>query len=125
MYPLAAVIAVGLLRRDAQLHLYVLPLSVFGLVVSTYHYLVQKTDLFEHAIACHAGVPCTAIYVNWLGFITIPFMALAAFLIITLSMSACRGGEWAAALSGPPWRLVAASIAAVCAVFAVLYLTAA
>ncbi|MCO6451049.1 MAG: disulfide bond formation protein B [Caldilineales bacterium] len=87
MYPLSVIILVGILRKDDGLPLYVLPFSVFGIFVSSYHYLLQKTDLFEGGIkACSSGVPCSGIWINWLGFITIPFLALTAFLIITIAM---------------------------------------
>lgn len=87
MYPLSVIIFVGILRRDKGLPFYVLPLSVIGIFVSTYHYLLQKTDLFEGAVkACSSGVPCTAAWINWFGFVTIPFLALTAFLIITIAM---------------------------------------
>ena len=35
----------------------------------------------DHAASC-GRVPCTGQYINWLGFITIPFLALIAFIII-------------------------------------------
>ena len=42
---------------------------------------------------CRAGgVPCNTDYINWLGFITIPFLALIAFTLITLLLS---GTLWA------------------------------
>ncbi len=86
MYPLAVILAVGILRRDRGLHLYVLPFSIFGAGVSLYHYLLIKTDWFPPP-ACTASVPCTVDYLNWFGFINIPFLALTAFLIITCMMS--------------------------------------
>ena len=85
MYPLGIVIAIGILRRDTALHLYVLPLSLLGACVSLYHYLLIKTDLFPPP-ACSSGVPCTVDYIDWFGFINIPFMALTAFLIVALMM---------------------------------------
>lgn len=86
MYPLAGLIAFGILRRDWHLPFLVLPFSLLGQAVSTYHYLIQKTTIFGGPTACAAGVPCTTIYINWLGFITIPFLAMIAFLIITIAM---------------------------------------
>ena len=49
MYPLTVIIAIGLLRRDWHLPYYILPLSIFGMCVSTYHYLLEKTDIFAGA----------------------------------------------------------------------------
>ncbi len=86
MYPLAAILLVAVVRRDDDVPYYVLPLSLIGMGVSTYHYLLQKTDLFTESTVCSGGVPCSIDYINWLGFITIPFLALTAFVIITISM---------------------------------------
>lgn len=87
MYPLAAILLVAVVRRDDDdVPYYVLPLSLIGMGVSTYHYLLQKTDLFTESAVCSGGVPCSIDYINWLGFITIPFLALTAFVIITISM---------------------------------------
>src|SRR5436190_1728861 len=85
MYPLAILLAIGILRRDRGLHVYVLPFSIAGIGVSLYHYLLIKTDWLPPP-ACAVGVPCTVDYLNWFGFINIPFLALAAFLIITCMM---------------------------------------
>ncbi len=85
MYPLAIVIPIGILRRDRSLHLYVLPVALLGAFVALYHYLLIKTDFFPPP-ACTTGVPCTVDYIDWLGIINIPFMALTAFLVIALMM---------------------------------------
>lgn len=86
MYPLTGLIAFGILRRDRHLPFLVLPFSLLGQGVSTYHYLIQKTTIFGAPTACAAGVPCSTIWINWLGFITIPFLAMIAFLIITIAV---------------------------------------
>ena len=86
MYPLAGILLVGILRRDAGLPYYVLPFSVLGIGLSTYHYLLQKTSLFGESASCQEGIPCTTMWINWFGFATIPFLALAGFLIITVMM---------------------------------------
>lgn len=89
MYPLALVIVIGALRRDEYLPGYVLPFSVIGMGVSTYHYLIQL-GVFGQTDACTVGAPCNLRYVDYGGFVTIPFMALTAFVLITVSMVAAR-----------------------------------
>jgi disulfide bond formation protein DsbB len=84
MYPLTIVLLVGLLRRERKLYQYVLPFTLIGASISTYHYLLQKTDWFPPP-PCSAGVPCTVDYINLWGFVTIPFLALTAFGIVALS----------------------------------------
>lgn len=122
MYPLALIIAVGLLRRDRGVPAYILPLSVAGIVVATYHYLVQAR-VFDHSIACEQGVPCAARYINWFGFVTIPLLALVAFAVVSLATSASRSGEWATA-GGPdrPWTAVGATIGGSIILIAVLHI---
>jgi disulfide bond formation protein DsbB len=85
MYPLVIVALVGAIEQDEFLPKYVLPFSVIGLTVATYHYLLQ-VGVFNYSPACSTGVPCGGRYINWLGFITIPFLALVAFLLITIIM---------------------------------------
>ncbi len=87
MYPLTAITLVGALRRDDYLPGYVLPLSLLGMGVSTYHYLMEK-GVVPASTTCAVDVPCNITYVNYLGFITIAFMALVAFTIITVVMAA-------------------------------------
>jgi disulfide bond formation protein DsbB len=87
MYPLALILPIGILRRDRGLHLYVLPLALLGAPISLYHHLLITTDLFEPP-RCTSGVPCNVDYLNWFGFITIPLLALIAFLIIIVMMAA-------------------------------------
>ena len=120
MYPLTLVLAIGLLRRDENLPLLVLPFSVLGIGVSTYHVLLEKTDWFSSAATCQVGVPCTVLWINWFGFITIPFLALIAFLIITITaIVAWQAGEPAAAEDEPGrvWVPVLGVIAAVILAF--------
>jgi disulfide bond formation protein DsbB len=82
MYPLAVLLAIGIIRRDRGVYAYVLPFSIAGIGVSLYHHLLIKTDWFSTP-ACVVDVPCTVDYLNWFGFMTIPFLALTAFVIIT------------------------------------------
>lgn len=85
MYPLALVILIGVIRNDDYLPGYVLPFSLMGMGVSTYHYLIQQ-GVFGQPDACTIGIPCNLRYVNYAGFVTIPFLALTAFVLITVLM---------------------------------------
>jgi disulfide bond formation protein DsbB/mono/diheme cytochrome c family protein len=106
MYPLTLVIAVGLLRRDENTPLLVLPFSLLGIGVSTYHVLLEKTDWFSSDATCQVGVPCTVIWINWFGFLTIPFLALIAFLVISVMMVvAWQAGEPAIDEDEAPHRM--------------------
>lgn len=90
MYPLTAILAVGILKRDPKLHWYVLPLSLTGSVVSTYHYLEVMKII--SGSPCTGLVPCsvdylTPILTGPLSFIKIPFLALFAFMTINVMMA--------------------------------------
>lgn len=83
MYPLVIIYGLALWKKDVKMTLSGLILSGIGMFVSTYHYLLQKVPAFhEMGGSCSGAVPCDAIYVNYFGFITIPFMAGVAFIVI-------------------------------------------
>ena len=94
MYPLVLTIAVGILRRDTGIYLYVLPVSVFGLAIAIYHNLLYFGLIPEDIQPCTVGIPCTTIQIQWLGFITIPLMSLTAFLVISTCMVLYRSSIW-------------------------------
>lgn len=83
MYPLVILIAVGIIRKDPKLDLYVLPFSITGMLLAFYHILLQKGLLPEAVAPCAIGASCTVKYVGYFGFITIPVMSFAAFAVIT------------------------------------------
>jgi disulfide bond formation protein DsbB len=90
MYPLLVILTVGISRKDNDVPYYVLPLSITGVVVAFYQVLLERGIVPEVEV-CSVGVPCNTIYINWLGFITIPFLSLVAFLIITFCMVVYKG----------------------------------
>jgi disulfide bond formation protein DsbB len=82
MYPLVILFGVAMIRKETTILHYAAPLAFFGSLFSTYHYLSQKVEFFQQVIPSYGRVPCTGEYINWLGFVTIPFLALVAFLVI-------------------------------------------
>jgi len=86
MYPLVVVIGVGIIIRDARMKVYALALSLAGLAIAIYHNLLYYGFIPESLTACADGVPCNAVQIEWLGFITIPMMGLSAFAAITLCL---------------------------------------
>ena len=83
MYPLAVVLLVGAIRREFQVKYYALPLALIGLGISIYHYMIQRIPNLESG-ACDPDNPCSAIYVDIFGFISIPFMAGMGFIVIAV-----------------------------------------
>ena len=90
MYPQALILGIGTFQNDKTVIKYALPLSVVGWFVALYHYLVQKVPGFAEIKPCKSGFPCTGEYINYLGFITIPFLALTAFSLIILFLLLSR-----------------------------------
>lgn len=82
MFPLAFVLAVGLFPLDAKVSRYALPLSVAGWFVAVYHLLLIEGVIPETMTPCTQGVPCSQVDVEWMGFVTIPLLSVAAFSVI-------------------------------------------
>ena len=86
MYPQVLLLGVASYLNDSRAALYALPVSLIGLGTSVYHYLGQKVPGFLPLGSCRGGVPCSMQYIDWLGFITIPFLAGDAFLLISVTL---------------------------------------
>jgi disulfide bond formation protein DsbB len=85
-YPLVIIIAVGIVLRDRRMKIYALPLCLAGLAISVYHNLLYYGFIPEAITPCTEGVPCNAVQIEWLGFITIPLMGLGAFISVALCL---------------------------------------
>jgi disulfide bond formation protein DsbB len=90
MYPLVAVLAVGVALRDDRVRFYGLPLAIFGLAIAVYHNLLYYGLIPEGITPCTEGVPCNARQLELLGFITIPLMGLVSFAAITALLAAAK-----------------------------------
>jgi disulfide bond formation protein DsbB len=86
LYPLVLVIGVGIAIRDRRIALYALPITLIGLMIGIYHNLLYYGIIPEGITPCTEGVPCNAVQLELLGFVTIPLMSLAAFIVIALCL---------------------------------------
>jgi disulfide bond formation protein DsbB len=84
MYPLVAILAVGIINKDRRIYRYGLPFSLAGLGIAIYHNLLYYKILPEAAAPCIAGVSCTTKFIEWFGFLTIPLLAGLGFLGVTV-----------------------------------------
>lgn len=82
MYPLVIVVGVAYFQKNAKIALTSLIISGIGGMISLYHYGIQKLAFLSESAPSCGQVPCTAQYINYFGFITIPFLALIAFILI-------------------------------------------
>ena len=85
-YPLVLVIGVGIVLRDRRMKYYALPLSLGGLAIAVYHNLLYYGFIPDSITPCTQGISCTSVQIEWLGFITIPLLSLAAFIVMTVCL---------------------------------------
>lgn len=91
MYPQVLLFGLALKKKEKVIIDYVLGLSLVGLAIGIYHYLLQ-IDLVPSVVCDVVGysASCTQRFEMEYGYITIPMMSLTAFLIITVSMILVR-----------------------------------
>lgn len=82
MYPFVVLLGIATVKKDYGIAFYTMILSAVGGIISLYHYGLQKVSFLADTAPACGRVPCTGQYINWLGFITIPFLALTAFIIV-------------------------------------------
>lgn len=83
MYPLVLIIGAGIVMRDPRWKYYTLPLSLTGLLIAIYHNLLYYQLIPESITPCKEGISCTTVQIEWLGFITIPFLSLVSFILVS------------------------------------------
>jgi disulfide bond formation protein DsbB len=86
MYPLVGILGLGIYYRDRYMYRNVFLLSSIGLIISIYHNLLYYKILPESAAPCLLGVSCTTKFIEWFGFVTIPFLSGSAFALIIICM---------------------------------------
>ena len=90
MFSIAIISFVAALRNDKNIVRYTIVLAPLGLIVSTYHYLLEWFPTLETNV-CSLDVPCTAVWFRELGFVTLCFMAGCAFItVIAVSLAIIR-----------------------------------
>jgi disulfide bond formation protein DsbB len=92
MYPMTILLGVAYVKKDWNMSFYAMILSAVGGSISLYHYCLQKLSFVGDGPLSCGRVPCTAQYINWFGFITIPFLALTAFIMIFMISFTIRKG---------------------------------
>jgi disulfide bond formation protein DsbB len=90
MYPLVPVLGVLAWRRVAALRTVAIVAALLGAAVATYHVVLERFPSLETDV-CDPDNPCTLIWVERLGYVTIPVMALTGFLTIAALLSLSRG----------------------------------
>ena len=104
IYPQVVILGIAALRRDLQVWRTAVPLAVIGVVISVWHVIIERNPAL--AGPCDPDNPCTLIWVEEFGFLTIPTMALIAGLaIVALTLLARHGtADQSTATAGDPER---------------------
>jgi hypothetical protein len=105
MYPLSLLTLFLAVHGDHRAARYLLPFPVIGAGVSIYHLLVEN-HVVSTPKACLVGAGCTVKWINEFGYITIPTLALTAFVLLIgfLGLAAAGGDEDAATLAADGQR---------------------
>ena len=82
MYPEVILLGMALYKRDEKIIDYSLALALIGFAISAYHNYIVVQGL--NSVVCTSAESCTTPYVLEFGYITIPMMALTAFILINL-----------------------------------------
>lgn len=93
MYPLVFLFLINLLFPDDKIFKYTFPIVLIGWSISIYHNLLMYKIIPEDLSPCVQGVPCSTMYINWLGFITIPLLSFFAYTIILILLIILKKGN--------------------------------
>lgn len=88
IYPLVIVCGVAALRKDNHVFKTVLPIAAIGASISIWHIMIEQRPALGGM--CDPQAPCALKWINEFGFLTLPTMALIAFVAISLLSVAAR-----------------------------------
>ncbi|MGP1675458.1 MAG: disulfide bond formation protein B, partial [Candidatus Limnocylindrales bacterium] len=91
MYPLVVILGIGAARRERAAAWYAAGLAAIGAAIAAYHVALEWIPSLDTG-ACAATAPCTYVWFRMLGFISLPTLALTAFLLI-LTLLAVRPSD--------------------------------
>ncbi|HEY7536666.1 MAG TPA: disulfide bond formation protein B [Gaiellaceae bacterium] len=83
MYPLSIITLLAAIFEEYGSARLLLPLPIVGACVSVYHLLIEN-GVVQESQACQLSAPggCAAKWINEFGYMTIPTLALTAFLLL-------------------------------------------
>ena len=88
MYPLAILLVVANFKKLKFTKLVAVVLALAGGSISTYHWFLERFPDLDAGV-CDAKLPCSVVWFENFGFVTLSFMAFTAFfttiVLVTLS----------------------------------------
>jgi len=99
MYPLSLLTLFLAWHGDHRAARYLVPFPIVGAGVSIYHILIEN-HVVSTPQACQVGAGCTVKWIDYFGYMTIPTLALTAFVLLIgfLALAAWEPSEDAATL---------------------------
>jgi disulfide bond formation protein DsbB len=79
-YPLALILPAALVTKRSRWQRLAFPMATIGALMSCFHILIEHFPNLESS-TCDPTNPCSLLWVRHFGFVTIPVMALASFLL--------------------------------------------
>ncbi len=90
IFPLAFILFIGLFPLDKNVVRYALPIAITGLLFTIYHCLLFYGFIPEKMQPCSQGVSCSDDGMVLFGFLPIPLLSLAAFIMIIILLLSAR-----------------------------------
>lgn len=84
MFPLAIILALAAFSDDRRGAVYALPLALGGSLIAGYHSALIAGWVPQWWVPCGAGPSCSEQSLEILGGIQIPWLSLAAFVLIVI-----------------------------------------
>lgn len=88
MYPLVVILAIAAAWQDEAGRRYAGAMAGIGAIIAAYHVALEWIPSLDRG-ACDPAAPCTLVWFRVFGFISLPTLALVAFLLI-LTLLAVR-----------------------------------
>ena len=82
MYPMSVILGIAAFRHDVRVRIYALPVVAIGATISIWHILIERFPSLESSTSCDPANPCSLIWTERFGYLTIPTMALSAFALL-------------------------------------------
>ena len=87
MYPLAVILGIATFRADRGIRIYGRVLAGIGAVVAASHLALERILALDTGALLGVGPACTLVWFRALGFVSLPLLALSAFLLIFTLLS--------------------------------------
>lgn len=90
MYPLALILLIAAYRKEGMIRIYAASLATIGVGLSVYHKVIQVYPSLDSGSCAASGPSCSAALILKFNFVSIPYMAMSAFILILTLLWADR-----------------------------------